>query len=254
MALSCRVAIELFVDYLLDPRYGLVGACQERFGLSPQAVFHEGNSVLHSVEYEGDPKRRPLTYDEVQALFDAADARPCAFRGKAGRHPHRAAGRCRAQDDLRLRHPADRVLEGRPARSVTAQEGAAVRAIGQHRRTVRQVLKGAPPKRRSHVSILWNQICQACVSLPCRTSAIGRRVVPGASISRDVGPAGRWSWCGPGLLRWRPRFTFSDQLAIRDVPRTRRSTAIPWRASGRDPAARARSGIGVDAVLRCPGC
>lgn len=39
--------------------------------------------------------------------------------------------------------------------------------------------------------ILWNQICQACVALPCRTSMIGRsRAVAGASIWRGVGPAG----------------------------------------------------------------
>ena len=39
-----------------------------------EMVFHEGNSVLHKLDYEGDPRRQPLTYDEVQALFDAADA------------------------------------------------------------------------------------------------------------------------------------------------------------------------------------
>jgi hypothetical protein len=38
-------------------------------------VFHEGNTVLHKVDYEGDPRRRALTYDEIQALFDAADTR-----------------------------------------------------------------------------------------------------------------------------------------------------------------------------------
>jgi integrase/recombinase XerC len=29
--------------------------------------------VVHVVEYDGDPPRRPLTYDGVQALFDGAD-------------------------------------------------------------------------------------------------------------------------------------------------------------------------------------
>lgn len=57
-------------------------ACEERFGEVPQQVFHEGNSVLHVTEYEGDSRRRPLTYDEVQALFDAADARPGRIRGQ----------------------------------------------------------------------------------------------------------------------------------------------------------------------------
>ncbi|MFM9493697.1 tyrosine-type recombinase/integrase [Streptomyces galilaeus] len=81
-ARAYEVGIELFVEFLLDRRYGWVEICQERFGLSPQVIFHEGNSVLHSVEYEGDPRRRPLTYDEVQALFDAADARPRRIHGQ----------------------------------------------------------------------------------------------------------------------------------------------------------------------------
>jgi site-specific recombinase XerD len=66
---------------LLDRRYGWVDTCRERFGQAPQVVFHEANSVVHTLEYEGDPRRRPLTYDEVQALFDAADARPAQIRG-----------------------------------------------------------------------------------------------------------------------------------------------------------------------------
>ncbi|GGQ35982.1 hypothetical protein GCM10010266_69120 [Streptomyces griseomycini] len=81
-ARSYEVVIELFVEYLLDRRYGWVETCRERFDLSPQVIFHEGNSVLHSVEQEGDPRRRPLTYDEVQALFDAADARPRRIHGQ----------------------------------------------------------------------------------------------------------------------------------------------------------------------------
>ncbi|WP_436961268.1 tyrosine-type recombinase/integrase [Streptomyces sp. SudanB182_2057] len=81
-ARSYEVTIGLFVEYLLDPRYGWGEVCAERFGEAPQEVFHEGNSVLHAVEYEGDPRRRPLTYDEVQALFDAADARPGRIRGQ----------------------------------------------------------------------------------------------------------------------------------------------------------------------------
>jgi hypothetical protein len=74
--------IALFVEYLLDARYGWVELCLERFGEAPQEVFHEGNSVLHAVEYEGDPRRRPLDYDEMQALFDAADSRVKRIRGQ----------------------------------------------------------------------------------------------------------------------------------------------------------------------------
>ncbi|MFE7527324.1 tyrosine-type recombinase/integrase [Kitasatospora sp. NPDC057542] len=81
-ARTYEVTIGLFLDYLLDSRYGWLHACEERFGEVPQQVFHEGNSVLHTVEYEGDPRRRPLDYDEIQALFDAADARPGKIRGQ----------------------------------------------------------------------------------------------------------------------------------------------------------------------------
>lgn len=81
-ARSYEVIISLFLEFLLDPRYGWAQACYERFGEAPQAVFHDGNSVRHKDEYEGDPRRRPLTYDEVQALFDAADARPSKIAGR----------------------------------------------------------------------------------------------------------------------------------------------------------------------------
>lgn len=77
-----EVVITLFVEYLLDARYEWAQVCMDRFGQAPQEVFHEGNSVVHKVDYEGDPRRRPLTYDEVQALFDAADARPAEIRAR----------------------------------------------------------------------------------------------------------------------------------------------------------------------------
>lgn len=81
-ARSYEVTIGLFLEYLLDARYGWIEVCAKQFGEAPQEVFHEGNSVLHTIEYEGDPRRRPLTYDEVQALFDAADARPAKIKGQ----------------------------------------------------------------------------------------------------------------------------------------------------------------------------
>ncbi|MFJ3594756.1 site-specific integrase [Streptomyces sp. NPDC090231] len=81
-ARTYEVTIALFLEYLLDRRYGWVDTCLERFGEAPQEVFHESNSVLHTLEYEADPRRRPLDYDEVQALFDAADARPAKVRGQ----------------------------------------------------------------------------------------------------------------------------------------------------------------------------
>jgi len=65
--------LRMFLEYLTDSRYGWVSVCLERFGQAPRQVLDEWNSVVHSSEYEGSPGRRPLTYEEVQLLFDAAD-------------------------------------------------------------------------------------------------------------------------------------------------------------------------------------
>lgn len=67
--------IGLFCDYLTDGRYGWGAVCEERFGEAPVQICHEWNTVEHTTEYEGDPGRRPASYDEVQAIFDAADQR-----------------------------------------------------------------------------------------------------------------------------------------------------------------------------------
>jgi site-specific recombinase XerD len=75
-----EMTLTLFMGYLTDRRYGWPEVCLERFGDVPQQIFHEDNRVAHVVEYEGRPGRRPLTYDEVQALFDAADGRAEAAR------------------------------------------------------------------------------------------------------------------------------------------------------------------------------
>ena len=80
------LAIRLFCEYLTDARYGWPAVCSERFGAVPQQVIHEGNSVAHIEDYEGDPGRRPFTYDEVQEFFDTADglAAKIRERGRKG--------------------------------------------------------------------------------------------------------------------------------------------------------------------------
>lgn len=78
--------LRLFLDYVCDARYSWPMICNERFGDTPVQIFHKDNSLVHVSDYEGDPRRRPLTYDEVQALFDAADARveDARVRGRKG--------------------------------------------------------------------------------------------------------------------------------------------------------------------------
>ena len=43
-ARTYEVTISLFLEFLLDSRYGWAQVCEERFGETPQAVFHEGAS------------------------------------------------------------------------------------------------------------------------------------------------------------------------------------------------------------------
>jgi site-specific recombinase XerD len=76
------IALRIFCEYAADARYGWPAECQRRFGACVTQVFHEWNSVVHVGDYEGDPARRPLTYEEVQALFDAADGRVEEIRAR----------------------------------------------------------------------------------------------------------------------------------------------------------------------------
>ncbi len=66
--------VQQFCDFLCSPHYGWVAECERRFGSHPVQVCHEWNTRPHLQEYEGDPRRRPLTRRELQLLFDRADA------------------------------------------------------------------------------------------------------------------------------------------------------------------------------------
>ncbi|WP_325098023.1 hypothetical protein [Nocardia gipuzkoensis] len=68
-------ALRMFCDFLLDPRYGWVAECEERFGTHPVQVCHEDNTTSHLLDYQGDSRRRPLTREELQTLFDYIDSR-----------------------------------------------------------------------------------------------------------------------------------------------------------------------------------
>ncbi|MGW7007343.1 tyrosine-type recombinase/integrase [Streptomyces sp. NPDC054933] len=74
--------LRMFCDYITDARYGWPAKCLDKFGQVPSQILHEWNTVTHSSEYEGSAERRPLTYDEVQALFDAADGRVEEIRAR----------------------------------------------------------------------------------------------------------------------------------------------------------------------------
>lgn len=77
-----QVTVRLFCEFVTDARYGWAAECERRFGEAPTQICHEWNTVAHLVELECRPGRRALTYDEVQALFDAADARVAQIRSR----------------------------------------------------------------------------------------------------------------------------------------------------------------------------
>jgi integrase/recombinase XerC len=68
-------AIRLFCDYITSSYYQWPRECETRFGTHPVQICHEWNTVAHLVDYEGTADRRPLTRQELQALFDHADDR-----------------------------------------------------------------------------------------------------------------------------------------------------------------------------------
>jgi site-specific recombinase XerD len=77
-----QTTLRLFMEYVCDARYGWTVECHERFGAMPVQILHERNTAGHVSEFEGRPGRRPLTYDEVQALFDAVDGRVEQIRAR----------------------------------------------------------------------------------------------------------------------------------------------------------------------------
>lgn len=70
-----HLILHLFCAYLTDARYEWLTECRDRFGAVPSQVCNEWNTVAHLNEYEGKPQRRPLTYRELQELFDWLDDR-----------------------------------------------------------------------------------------------------------------------------------------------------------------------------------
>lgn len=73
--LGYQNALRLFLGYLIDPVYGWAEECMSRFGTHPVQICHEWNTATHVQEAAGRPKKRPLTRDELQDLFDYADDR-----------------------------------------------------------------------------------------------------------------------------------------------------------------------------------
>jgi hypothetical protein len=139
------------MTFLTDRRYGWAEQCLEQFGQAPRQVFHEDNRVAHTAEYEGQPGRRPLTYDEVQALFDAVDGRVEQARARGRK------GALTALRDAALLKPSTPI--GPPGRGPNAGPPDLVRGnpkIPQFRRSGGLYVRygmGSPPKRRTVLTV-----------------------------------------------------------------------------------------------------
>ena len=134
-----------FLEYLTDTRYRWPGVCLERFGVAPTQVLHEHNMISHVAEFEGGPARRPLTYDEVQALFDAADGRVETIRAS-----RRKGALAALRDAVLLKTVYAFGLRRReacgpgPGRSSPQSAGRAFRPVRRAAGAFRQVLTAAP--------------------------------------------------------------------------------------------------------------
>ena len=69
------------MGYLVDERYPWVAICRQEFGRVPVQLFDDRYGLAHLTGYEGDPRRRPLTVDELEAFFACLDARITRRRG-----------------------------------------------------------------------------------------------------------------------------------------------------------------------------
>jgi site-specific recombinase XerD len=146
--------LELFVEYVTDGRYGWPATCLERFGAAPQQILDEWNTIVHITEFEGEPGRRPLTYDEVQALFEAADGRVTSVRER-GRKGALAAARDAALLKMYYAFGLRRSeaigvdladLRGNPKVRRYGRYGAVFVRYGKSSR-------GSPPKRRTVLTV-----------------------------------------------------------------------------------------------------
>lgn len=70
-----QLRLKAFSEYVCDRRYPWSVICEREFGRGPGQLFDERNLVAHLDEFEGDPRRRPLTVDELEAFFAACEAR-----------------------------------------------------------------------------------------------------------------------------------------------------------------------------------
>jgi integrase/recombinase XerC len=155
---SYSEAVRAFCQFATDPLYGWADICEERFGTHPVQVVHEWNAAVHLQENDSGPRKRALTLDELQALFDYADDQVARVRG-AGRKGwlavFRDAAAMKVAYGFGLRRTEAAMLD-------VADFAANPHAPEFGDYSVCQVrfgkaLKGSPPKRRSVLTV-WDWV------------------------------------------------------------------------------------------------
>jgi integrase/recombinase XerC len=153
-----QLRLKVVSEYACDRRYPWVVICELEFGRGPGRLFEE-NLVAHLDEFEGDPRRRPLTVDELEAFFAACEQRielshrtgrkgalqpwrdQVLFKVKFGWGLRRAGVAMLGVVDFRPHAKLPRV---RRVRAAACAVGKAKRGGGPQRRTVLTVFDWAP--------------------------------------------------------------------------------------------------------------
>src|SRR4051794_14429897 len=143
-----------FSEFACDRRYPWVAICEREFGRGPGQLFDERNRVAHLDEFEGDPRRRPLTVDELEAFFAASEAR-IALAKRRGRKGSLQAWRDQAMFKVcfgwGLRRAELAMLDRTDFPGIASAAG--VRRLRAVARASRQSKRGGAPQRRTVLTV-----------------------------------------------------------------------------------------------------
>ena len=192
-------SVAAFCQYATDPAYGWAEQCQARFGTHPVQVAHEWNTAVHVQEGEADPRKRAFTLDELQALFDHADAQVGRVRGggrKGWLPAFRDAVALKVAYGLGLRRTEAQMLDvadfsANPHAAEFGEFGVCQVRFGK-------ALKGSPPKRRSVLTV-WAWVPEALA----QWVEEARPLMPSAGESAALWPSERGPRIGSGALHKR---------------------------------------------------
>jgi site-specific recombinase XerD len=174
-------------------------------------VVHEWNAAVHVQQNEAEPRKRAFTLDELQALFDHADAQVARVRGQGrkGWLPvFRDAAAMKVAYGFGLRRTEAAMLDvadfaPNPHAPEFGEFGVCQVRFGK-------ALKGSPPKRRSVLTV-WDWVPEILVQWIDEA----RPLMPEAGESPALWPSERAPRISDGTLH--KRFAdYRDALGLDD--------------------------------------